>query len=118
MSSPERGSSSRMDVRVTGQGAAHLDETADPSGSAATGALATLVRLRSSSRPSTRSFSSREAGNEGAGIDHVAPEPAPLEAHAVRQNQVLAYGQTQEQLGLLEGAGQTAFGATRGGLRW
>ena len=46
-------------------------------------------------------------------VDEVAPQPAALVAHPVAEHEVLAHRQPQEQLGLLEGAGQAQPGPLR-----
>ena len=52
-------------------------------------------------------------GFHGTGGDEIAPEPRALLAHAVRQGHVLAHGQSEEQLELLERAGQAPASALR-----
>ena len=82
-----------------------------PSGSAATGALATRVSRSSSSSPSTRSFSAVEGGQEGA-RDRTcrATAASARRPGAVGQHEVLADGQTHEELGLLERPRQAPAG--------
>ena len=51
-----------------------------------------------------------------AGGEEVAPQPSSLVAHPVAQHDVLAYGETHEQLELLERAGEPESGPLRGRL--
>ena len=67
MSSPESGSSSRRTSGSLARARPTSTRRATPSGSAATGALATLVRRNSSRSPSMRSFSSAGAGSRERG---------------------------------------------------
>ena len=118
MSSPESGSSSRSTCGSLARARPTSTRRTMPSGSAATGAFATLVSRSSSSSPSTRSFSAVEGGRSERGSSMSRHSRLRRHAGAVGQHQVLAHGQPHEQLGLLERPGQPLRRPAPGARRW
>ena len=94
------------DLRVAGQGATDLDQAEDAERQCRhrrLGHPGELQQLEQAVDPLVLRLRRRE---QGAGVEHVPPRAARRHAGPVRQHEVLTHRQAQEELGLLERAGQ------------
>ena len=104
-------------MRVAGQGAAHFDKADDPQRQRGNGGLGHLGQPQGLEQSVDPFGFSRARRKQATGIEHVAPQSIARDAGAVGQDQMLPYGQTQEQLGLLKCPGQTLGWRARGRRR-
>ncbi len=111
-SSPAEGSSKSSTVGLVASARPTSTSRDVPSGRESTSESATSVSERSSSSDVDPLLFGRIGLAQARPGEHVLPQPRPRVAGPVGEHEVLAGGQSQEQLGLLEGAGQPAAGPT------